>query len=190
MYELILQNIAKHISLNDQECDFFISKLKLRKLRKRQFLVQAGEICNYESFVTKGCLRQYYLDESGLEHTVMFAIEDWWTSDMYSMVTGKPALTNVDAIEDSEILSIKKEDLEMLLTEVPKFERLFRILLQKAFVAHQQRLYENMSLPAEERYTRLREQHPEFELRIPQRYIASFLGITPESLSRIRRQKM
>ncbi|PWT95201.1 MAG: hypothetical protein C5B52_18360, partial [Bacteroidetes bacterium] len=145
MHELILQNIGKYISLSDQETELFISMLKIRKLRKRQFLVQAGEVCNYESFVNKGCVRQFYVDESGQEHTVMFAIEDWWTSDMYSIVTGKPALTNVDAIEDSEISSIHKDDLENLFIKVPKFERLFRILLQRAFVAHQQRLYENMS---------------------------------------------
>lgn len=172
----------------EEEKDFFLSVLQSKKLRRRQYHVQAGDLCRYECYVAKGCLRQYYVDESGIEHTIMFAIEDWWTSDMYGLITGKPALTNIEALEDSELLLIEKNDFEKLLTTVPKFERFFRIKLQRAFVGHQRRIIENMSLPAEQRYINFIEQSPALEQRIPQKYIASYLGITAESLSRIRKQ--
>jgi CRP-like cAMP-binding protein len=190
MYDLILQNIAACITLNNEERDYFISILQLRKLRKRQYLVQAGDLCRYECFINKGCLRQYYVDESGQEHIVMFAEEGWWISDMYGLVTGNPALTNVDALEDAELLLIERTKLEKLFLEYPAFERFFRIKLQRAFIAHQRRLIENMSHPATERYNNFAAQYPSFEKRLPLKQIASFLGITPESLSRIRRQRL
>lgn len=152
--------------------------------------MQAGDICRYECFVNKGCLRQYYVDEAGQEHVVMFAEEGWWISDMFGLVTGKPALTNVEAIENSELLLIDRTALDKLLIQYPMFERFFRIKLQRAFIAHQRRLIENMSLPADQRYCNFVEQYPSFEQRLPLKQIASFLGITPESLSRIRRQRI
>lgn len=188
MKETLLKNIAAFIELTEEEKEFFISILQPKKLRRRQYHVQAGDLCRYECYIVKGCLRQYYVDESGQEHSIMFAIEDWWTSDMYGLITGKPSLTNIEALEDSELLLIEKNDLDKLLERVPKFERFFRIKLQRAFVGHQRRLIENMSLPAEQRYLNFMEQYPILEQRIPQKCIASFLGITPESLSRIRKQ--
>jgi CRP-like cAMP-binding protein len=188
MYELILENISRHVNLRKEDEEYFVSVLQPRKLRKRQYLVQAGDICRFECFVNKGCLRQYYTDDSGLEHILMFGIEDWWISDMYGLITGKPALSNVEALEDSELLLIEREHYDELLEKLPALEKVFRIKLQKAFVAHQRRIIENMSLPAEYRYRSFTEQYPALEQRIPQKYIASYLGITPESLSRIRRQ--
>jgi len=190
MYELILKNIAEYITLSDEERDYFVSILQSKNLRRRQYLVQAGDICRYECFVNKGCLRQYYVDESGQEHVVMFAEQSWWISDMFGLVTGKPALTNVEAIENSELLLIDRTALDKLLIQYPMFERFFRIKLQRAFIAHQRRLIENMSLPADQRYCNFVEQYPSFEQRLPLKQIASFLGITPESLSRIRRQRL
>jgi len=189
MYDLILKNIEQYITLSNEERDYFISVLQPKKLRKRQYLVQAGDTCGYECFINKGCLRQYYVDEAGLEHIVMFAEEGWWISDMYGLVTGKAALTNVDALEDAELLLIEKNILENLMLQYPLFERFFRIKLQRAFIAHQRRLIENMSLPADQRYSNFAEKYPSFEQRLPLKQIASFLGITPESLSRIRRQR-
>ena len=125
MHQLILQNISKYIQLTAEEEDHFISILQLKKLRKRQYLVQAGDECRYECFVQKGCLRQYYVDDKGFEHIVMFAPEDWWVSDMYGLISGKPSLTNVDALEDSELLLIERHNFEELLIKVPKFERFF-----------------------------------------------------------------
>ncbi len=188
MYALILQNISKHIQLTQEETDYFISVLQIKKLRKKQFLVQEGDVCRYETFVNKGCLRAYHVDEKGQEHIAQFAVEEWWISDMYSFLTSTPAYLNVDALEDSELLCIDKPSLEELYLHVPKFERFFRIILQNAFIAHQQRILANMSKNAEDRYLEFIERYPQLEQRVPQHQIASYLGITPESLSRVRKQ--
>jgi CRP-like cAMP-binding protein len=190
MFELILANVSKHINLSEEEKEYFLSILQPKKLRRRQYLVQAGEPCRYECFVTKGCLRQYYVDDKGLERILSFAVEDYWMSDMYGLITGQPALTNIDALEDCELILIDKNAFDTLLLKVPKFERFFRIILQRAFVSHQRRIIENISLQADERYCRFVERYPTLEQRLPQKQIAAYLGITPESLSRIRRQRL
>ena len=190
MYELILKNIARHITLTPEEIADFTSLLQIKKLRRRQYLVQAGEPCRYEYFVTKGCLRQYYVSDDGQEHIAGFAIEDWWISDMYGLVTGKPSLTNIDALEDTELLLYERSAYEAMLLRIPKMERFFRIILQRSIITQQLRIIETMSLSAEERYYRFLERYPQLEQRLSQKQIASYLGITPESLSRIRRQRL
>jgi CRP-like cAMP-binding protein len=189
MYDLILSNVTRHIQLTEGEKQFFVSLLKHRRLRKRQYLLQAGDVARHESFVIKGLLRAYTVDDKGQEHIAMFAMEDWWTSDLYSFLTETPATQNIDALEDSEVLSIEKPDLQRLYTEVPKFERFFRIMLQNAFVATQKRVIASISQSAEDQYLAFIKKYPSLEQRIPQHQIASFLGITPETISRIRRQK-
>ncbi len=186
MHNLILTNIARHIQLNDGETDVFISLLQLKKLRKRQFLVSSGDECRFEYFVNKGCLRQYYLDDKGLEHITMFAPEDWWISDMYGFIYKQPALTTIEALEDTEVFALERSNFEVLVTKVPKFERFFRIILQRAFVSHQRRIIESMSLSSKERYENFIYQYPSLEQRLSQRHIAYYLGVTPESLSRIK----
>jgi len=188
MYNLLLQNISKYIQLTQEERDYFTSAIQIKRLRKKQYLVQEGDVCRYESFVNKGCLRTYHVDEKGQEHIAQFAIEGWWISDMYSFLTVTPARFNVDALEDSELLCLDKPSVEELYIQVPKSERFFRIILQNAFIAHQQRIIANMSKTAEERYLDFINHYPKVEQRVPQHQIASYLGITPESLSRIRRQ--
>ena len=190
MFDLILQNVSKYIQLTAEEKDYFISVLKPKKLKRRQYLAQAGEPCRYECFVTKGCLRQYYVDDKGADRILGFAIEDYWMSDMHALITGEGALTNIDALEDCELILIEKKAFEVLLVKVPRFERFFRIILQRAFVSHQRRIIENISLQADERYTRFVERYPAMEQRLPQKQIAAYLGITPETLSRIRRQRL
>ena len=190
MFELILKNVSRHITLTPEETAYFTSILKRKTLRKKQYLLQAGDVSRHECFVNKGCLRTYLVDEKGQEHIVQFGIEEWWTGDMYSFITGQPSLYHIDALEDCELLLIEKQQWEKMFVEVPKFERFFRILLQNAFVSMQRRIAENMSLSAEERYTNFLQKHAHFEQRLPQRQIASYLGITPESLSRIRKQMM
>jgi CRP-like cAMP-binding protein len=186
MYDLILKNISRFITLTPEEEQYFISLLKVKKLKKKQYLVQEGDIVRYDYFVNKGCLRTYTIDEKGQEHVVQFSIEDWWTGDMYSFLTQTPARYTIDAIEDSELLCLERSALEELYIKIPKFERFFRHLLQNAFVALQERIIGNLSQPADERYCTFITKYPDMEKRLPLKQIASYLGITPESLSRIR----
>jgi CRP-like cAMP-binding protein len=188
VFDLLLQNVARHIQLEPEESRVFISLLKVRHLKKKEFLLYAGEVCRYENFVLKGCLRNYYLDNKGAEHILQFSVEDWWTSDMYSLLTQTPATQFIDALEDSTVAMLEKEDLENLYLRVPKFERFFRTMLQNAFIAQQQRILQNISSTGEERYLTFRDKYPMLEQRLPQHQIASFLGITPEFLSKIRRK--
>lgn len=187
MFDLLRSQILKRISLTDGEFErvqtFFIPK----KIRKGQFLLRAGEVSKYLAFVEKGCLRQYSIDSKGEEHVVQFAVEDWWISDMYSSLTGTPATYNIDALEDSEVLLLDTALQEKLCTEIPPFERFFRLLLQSNFVAKERRIEAALSLTAEEQYLSLLEMYPKLFQRIPQNQIASYLGITPQSLSRIRK---
>ncbi len=185
-FERILANVAKYISLTASEKKYFCSLLTLKRLRKRQYVLQAGEISRSDSFVTKGCLRAYYIDDDGNERIVQFALEGWWIGDMASMATGQPAKLTIDAMEDSEVLQIEKKNFDLLVEKIPKFERFFRLLLTNAFIAHQHRILSHLSGGAEERYLELRTKYPNFEKRIPLRHIASYLGVTPEFLSRMR----
>jgi len=187
-YDYILKNVNKHIELDQTEIDFFISLLKKSSIKKRDFLLHAGEVCKYESFITRGCLRTYTTDEDGTEHIIMFAVEDWWTGDLYSFLTQTQATFSIDAIEDTEVLQISHANLQRLYERIPKFERFFRIMLQNAFVATQQRISQNLSFTAEEKYLRFIARFPHLEQRIPQKFVAAYLGITPEFLSMLRKK--
>ncbi|CAN5364909.1 Crp/Fnr family transcriptional regulator [soil metagenome] len=186
--EPIIKNISRHIQLDDGEVDYFLSILQQRTIKRKEYLLRPNEVCKYESFITKGCLRTYTIDNARLEHIVMFAIEDWWTGDLYSFLTQTPGNFIIDALEDTELLQISKCDLEKLYENVPKFERFFRIILQNAFVAQQQRINQNLSFTAEERYLHFIKKYPQLEQRLPQKQVAGYLGITPEFLSMIRRK--
>ena len=188
MFDLILKNVSRFIELTPEETAFFISILKPRHLNKKEFLVKEGDHVRYQGFVNSGCLRTYFVDPKGVEHNVQFAIEDWWTGDMHAFLTQKPARYNIVAIEETEMLCFDRQAQEELYQKVPKFERFFRHLLQNAFISQQERIIANLSETAEERYLNFRKKYPKMDKRIPQNQIASFLGITPESLSRIRRQ--
>lgn len=186
-HQLILQNISRFIELTDTEVEFFVSLLKPRHIRRRQCLVQEGDVCKYTAFVNSGCLRSYSIDSNGFEHILQFAIEDWWIGDMYSLVTGQPGFLTIDALEDSEVLLLHREDQLRLFDQVPKFERFFRILLEKSMVMHQLRLMENISMPAAQRYQIFSTRYPQIVARVPQTQIAAYLGITPEFLSKIKK---
>lgn len=183
---LILANVNRLISLSDDQQSLFISLLKYKKLRKREYLLQADDICRYEYFVIAGCLRSYYRDDMGIEHVVQFAIEDWWIGDMRSFITQTPAWLYIDALENTEVLMLLKDDLDNLYAAVPGFERYFRIRIQNALVSEQQRLGASLSKTAEERYLDFIQRYPFLEKRVPQLQIASYLGITPEILCKIR----
>ncbi len=183
----ILENISKHIDLTNGEAEYFISLLKQRTLARREFLLHSGDIARHETFVVKGLLRAYTVNDSGYEHVVMFASEGWWISDLYSFLTQTPGSQNIDALEETEVLQIEKTDLEKLYLRIPKFDRFFRILLQNAFVANQQRILAAISQSAEEQYLAFIKKYPSLEQRVPLHQVASYLGITPETVSRIRR---
>jgi CRP-like cAMP-binding protein len=188
MFDIIRKNISKYIQLSEEEFDYFISLLKTKRLRKKQFLLEEGEVCKFECFVNNGCLRQYILEDNGNEHIIQFAISDWWISDQYSFLTGLPSQYFIDALEDSEVLLIGKSSLEELYSKVPKFERFFRIAFQNSYVALQRRILANISQTAEERYLHFNKNYPDIEQKVPQHQVASYLGIKPESLSRLRKQ--
>lgn len=190
MYERLLANIRQRIELSEEEAAYFCSLMQRRTLRKRQYLLQEGDVCRYEFFVNSGCLRAYTIDDKGTEHVLQFAVEDWWIGDMHSFITQTPARLAIDALEDSEVFYLDKAAWDGLFQRVPRFERFFRILLQRAFITLQERVVSGMSDTAEERYRRFRDRYPQLEQRVPQRQIASYLGITPESLSRIRRKAL
>jgi CRP-like cAMP-binding protein len=188
MFEVLFQKLDEKIQLSEEEKElcktFFIPK----KLRKRQYILQEGDVCKYVAFVEKGMLRSYTIDEKGNEHIMQFAFEGWWIADQFSFLTGEPAVYTIDAIEDCELLLLSKQEEDQLLKRIPKFERYFRILLQNSLIATQRRLISSLSQTAEERYHQLINICPTIPQRVPQHMMASFLGITPETLSRIRRQ--
>ncbi len=186
--EPILKNIAKHITLDKEEEAYFISLLQQRTIKRKGFLLKQGEICRTEHFITSGCLRSYTIDENGFEHIVMFGIEDWWVGDLYSFLTQTPATYFIDALEDTELLQISKDNLDKLYTRIPKFERFFRIILQNAFIAQQKRINQNLADTAEQRYLDFRKNYPALDQRVSQKQIAAYLGITPVFLSMLRRK--
>jgi CRP-like cAMP-binding protein len=187
-FDLILQNITKYIPLDRTEADFFVSLLQSKTLKKRDYLLRQGDICKTENFIIKGCFRVYSIDENGVEHIVMFGMESWWISDLYSFLTQAPADYFIEALEDSEILQITRENLERLYEKVPKFERFFRIILQNAFITQQNRIKQNLSSSAEERYLYFIERYPQMAQRVSQKQVAAYLGITPVFLSMLRRK--
>lgn len=189
-HENLFTSFARHITLTPSEQKKIAEAFKLKKLKKRQLIISEGDVCRFEIFVSRGMLRAYTIDGKGDEHVAMFAMEGWWTSDLYSFLTETPATQNIEALEDAELFVIEKTELEKLYEEVPKLERFFRILLQNAFVANQQRIMATISQTAEERYLNFINKYPTIEQRAPQHQIASYLGMTAETISRIRRQRM
>lgn len=187
-FELILKNISKHIQLDKTETDFFISLLKTKKLKRKEFLLKQNEICKTENFIINGCLRTYSIDENGFEHIVMFGVEDWWVGDLFSFLTQLPSNYYIDAIEETEILQISKLNLDKLFDRVPKFERFFRLILQNAYIAQQHRINQNLSFTAEQRYFYFIQKYPELEQRLTQKQVSAYLGITPVFLSMLRKK--
>jgi CRP-like cAMP-binding protein len=188
-YNTILKNIAKHISLNDEEISYFVSLLKEKKISKKQMILKEGQVCKEIFFVTSGTLRAFYVDKLGKESTIMFAITDWWITDMFCFINQQPAMLNIEAIEDSVVLQLQKNDLDNLYIKIPTFERFFRIIMQNAYIREQLRVIQNLSLSAQERYNIFLDKYPLVVKQVTQKQIASYLGITPEFLSAIRKNK-
>lgn len=186
---LILKNISRHISLSNEETSYFLSLLKEKKIQKKETILKQEQLCREISFVQSGVLRAFYLDPSGKESTIMFAVPDWWITDMFCFIHQKPAMLTIEALEESTVLRLQKENLDELYIKVPKFEKFFRIMMQNAYIREQLRTIENLSLTAEERYHAFLQKYPLAAERITQKQIASYLGITPEFLSTIKTSK-
>ncbi|HKH63629.1 MAG TPA: Crp/Fnr family transcriptional regulator [Flavitalea sp.] len=184
--EAIAAHVKELIDIGSDEQSYFLSLLKYRKLRRRQYILQADEVCRYETYVITGCMRSYFIDGSEAEHVVMFAVENGWIGDGLSFSSGAPSGINIDALEPCEIFQIDKPSLEALYKAVPAFERFFRIKFQTAFIAEQQRVICNFTRSAQDRYFTFLKRFPGLEQRIPQHQIASFLGITPQFLSQVK----
>jgi CRP-like cAMP-binding protein len=188
-YSNILKNISKHIALNKSERDQFTNLLTFQEIAKKKILLKEGDSCPVINYVNTGALRAYYLDKEDNESVIMFALNDWWVTDMHAFVMEQPALLTIEALEDSTLFQLKKKDLDQLYVKIPKFERFFRILMQNSYVREQLRVVQNLSLTAEERYERFLKKYPHVVQRVPLKHIASYLGITPEFLSVIRKKK-
>ena len=187
---LLKTHLSKYISLTDHEFDVFRSLLKSTSLKKGEFLIHEGDVCKYESFVTRGCLKSYYEDENGFEHILDFSIEGWWADDLFSFFTQTPSQSSIKAIEDTDVLQISKQDLEDVYQRFPKFERFFRLLFQRAYIEQREQISLILSTPAPERFILFLKKKPYAEKRFSQKDIASYLGITPQFLSTLKKKKI
>jgi CRP-like cAMP-binding protein len=185
---ILLSNFSKHIFLTAEEIEFLTPLLKSKSLTTGEFLLREGEICKYVSFVTKGCVKTYYQDENGFEHIIDFSIEEWWADDLYSYLTQTPSRYSIKAIEPSDVLQISKPDLELLYKKISKLERFFRILFQNAYITQREQINQTLSASAEERYRLFLKKKPYAEKRFLQKDIASYLGITPQFLSTLKKK--
>lgn len=183
--EALLENISRYIHLTPQESERFFSLVDEKNIRKKQLLLQDGDICKQSIFVKQGCLRGYTIDKQGTEHNITFAPAGWWIADLYSLFTGKPGQLFIETTSDSVVQLLSREKQEQLFQEIPKFERFFRILTENALVSNQQRVIDNLSLSAQERYHKFCERYPTLISEIPQKHIASYIGVTPEFFSKM-----
>jgi len=188
MPELLFKKISTITSITEDEFDYFKSLFVIKKLRKRQYLLQEGDVCKYQAFVEKGLLRSYTVDKKGSEHILQFASEGWWMADLSSYLTNEPSFLNIDAIEDVEMYLLNKTSWEQAMKKIPVLEHYFRIILQNHLVATQKRLLQSLAETAEEKYNRFLATYPECVQRVPQHMVASYVGVTRETLSRIRKQ--
>lgn len=184
--DLFFKNISKHISLSNKEREYIQSLLLKEDLTRKRFILRQGEPCKYINFVNSGILRAYYLNSDGKDSTVMFAVEDWWITDMYCFLNDLPAMVYIQVVENCSILKLSKKNLDKLFVDIPKFNTFFRILMQNAYCREQLRTIQNLSLPAKDRYEQFKQKYPQIANKITLKQTASYLGITPEFLSSIR----
>jgi CRP-like cAMP-binding protein len=188
MFAVFQKYLQGKAFFTDKEIELIESVSKIKKLRKRQYLLQEGDVWKFNAFVSKGVVRSYFIDNKGVEHIMNFAIENYWTGDRESLTTGLPSKYNIDVIEDSEILLINNIDFDMLCKAIPTFNDLINTILHNSFLASQQRIHANITYSAEEKYNNFITKQPHIANRVPLHMIASYLGISAETLSRIRAQ--
>ncbi len=184
--EPLLDYFEKLIPLTEEEKVLVREKFKPRLYRKKQYVLQEGDICNRMNFVVRGCLRMYKIDDTGGTHILQFAAENNWITDLGSFYSENSSELAIDALEDTMVLQIAHDDLLVLYTQTPRFHRIFRVLIENSYVSLQKRLLQTISSTAEDRYQYFTDTYPHLVNRLPQTQIASFLGITPEFLSRLR----
>lgn len=184
----LIDYFNKFLPLSEEEMAFVEEIFKERNVKRRQFILQEGDVCKHNTFVVEGCFKMYLVDPNGKEHNLQFAIENWWIGDIGSFHSEEPSRLYIEAIEHSTILQVKKEDQLKLFVDYPKFNRIFRVLAENAMVSLQNRILQNISSTAEERYLHFLEKYPQLFNRISNVQIASYLGVTPEFLSTIRKK--
>lgn len=185
----IIAQLERHIVLEEKEKLFFSSVLIPARIKQGEFVEMAGKVTANFIYVNSGCLMSYFTDSSGTDHVIQFALSGWWTGDLHSFTKEEPSIYSTRALADSEVFYLPKGDMETLLQKFPKLERYFRILFQNSIVSHQHRLIQNLSVTADQRYENFSKRYPSLEQYVPLKYIASYLGITPEFLSKIRRKR-
>lgn len=188
MHEELVKSVRSRIDISGDDIELVTRKVIPKKTRKRQFLLSAGDVCQHMIFVERGLLRSFSDSENGSEHTMQFASEGWWISDMASFFSGEDSRYNIEALEDSEVLLMSKQAMDQLMNAVPSMQRYFLDLMQNHIIALQRRINVVQSMSAEETYLKLMEVNPDLINRASQQHIASYLGITPETLSRVRKQ--
>lgn len=186
--DLLIEYIDKNAQFSKTEQEEFCKYFRLKSIKKKALLLKQGQVCKFEGFVVDGCFRIFSIDKKGNENTLYFAAKNWWLMDIDSFMNHKPSDLNIQALEDSQVLIITQQDKDALYNEIPSAEKLFRIMFQKSIVAWQRRLVQNHSLTAKERYFDFVENYPDIASKITDRQTASYLGITHEFLSKIKKQ--
>ena len=189
-FESIKAHVARHIDLTTGEQEYFISQLRVNKVRKKQLIVQPDLVCKYRSYIYRGAMRAYLVDNDGREHTIALGIDDWWIADYSSYIFQQPATLFVEAVEATTLVQIDYDAEQLLLETVPKFERFFRIVTQRGYAALQERLLSNISKSAEERYEDFLRKQPTLAAKVPQYALASYLGMSTEYLSKLRNKRV
>lgn len=185
----LLEHFNQYLPLTDEEAAELTQRANVRTIKRRQFILQEGDVCRRYTFIVEGCFKMYGVDERGAEHNIQFAAENDWIADIGSFHTEKPGRLYIEALEPSAVLQLEKADLLYLYEHYPKFDRIFRVIIEDKFVELQNRLLQTISSTAEERYTSFLEQYPQLANRLPNTQIASYIGITPEFLSKIRNNR-
>lgn len=188
--DLILKNVANLIHLTAEEEQVFALLLVSKTFKTKQYLLSEGNVCRHSIFVAKGCLKGFTVDKNGLEHILSFAPPNWWIADLYSLFSQQPGILNIQATEATEVLLLSKTNQEKLYHDIPRFERFFRIITENSLVSYQQRVLDNLSLTAEERYTHFCQKYPSLIHCLPQKEIASYIGVTPEFFSKMRKRML
>lgn len=187
-FEIFLKHIQSLVLVKDESIPIINSCIVYKELSKKEFLLQPGETSSTMNFIVEGCMRSYYLDENAQEHTLQLGIEEWWINDLYSYLSRKKTRMYVQALEKTYLIQLPRKELEQLYVDVPEISNFFRIKIQNAYVVTQERVIDSMADEAYDRYERFRKSYRNIEQRVPQYIIASYLGITPEFLSYLRKK--